>query len=149
MAVSDLLKKTARTVVTASADISVQEAIGLMDKEKVGVLIVLHDDRPVGLFSIHDCFQLILDNKPELFGGIALSEAMTSRLITARPGEEADTIRDMMLRADIRYLPVIDDGRLSGVVHIQDLMQEQIQILEDELRRLRDYIDDLHEAARD
>lgn len=149
MVVSDVLKKSARRVVTASADMSVQKALALMDKEKAGVLVVVQDGRSVGIFSTRSCVRLCFDKNPALFEGISLGEAMTSKLISASPDEETDTIMDMMLRSDIEHLPVIDNDRLTGVVQIQDLMLERIQILEDELRSLKDYIEDLHEAGRD
>lgn len=149
MAVRDLLKKTARSVVTASVDISVADAIALMDKEKVGALIVVQDGRPVGIFSTRDCSRLCLEKKPAVFEEITLSAAMTNKLITAGPDDEFDTVLDMMLRSKIRHLPVIEDDCLSGMLSAKDLMIEHIHILEDELRRLKTYIDDLHEAGRD
>jgi len=149
MPVHDLLKKTARSVVTAPVDISVEDAIALMDKENVGALIVVQAGRPVGIFSTKDCFRLCLEKKPAVFDEITLGAAMTNKLIFAGPDDEFDTVMDIMLRAKIRHLPVIEAGRLSGMLNAKDLMIEHVRILEDELRRLKTYIDDLHEAGRD
>lgn len=148
MAMRDLLNQTTRSVVTAPADLTVEDAIVLMDQEKVGALIVVKEDRPVGIFSTRECLRLCLEKKPALFGGITLDAAM-SKPITVGPDEARDTVMDMMLRADIDHLPVIEDSRLKGVLNVRDLMMERIQILEDELRHLKNYIDDLHEAGRD
>jgi len=149
MAIRDLLNQTTRSVVTAPADLSVEEAIILMDKEKVGALIVVEGDRPVGIFSTRDCLRLCLDEMPVVFGGITLEAAMNNKMIFVSPDTERETAMDMMFRADIGHLPVVEDGRLNGVIIARDLMMDHIRILEDELRHLRNYIDDLHEAGRD
>ena len=149
MAVGNLLKKMARPVVTAPADLSVADAIVLMGKEKVGAVIVLQEDHPVGIFSAGDCLRLCLDEKPGDFGGITLDRAMNRKLISVGPEEDIGKAMDMMLQADTGYLPVIEGGHLIGVLNARDLMMEQIKTLDDELGRIKNYIDDLHEAGRD
>lgn len=149
MAVRDLLKQTRRKVVSASAEISVHEAISLMEGEQLDVLVVERDERPVGIFSISDCLPLCLDKNNEIFVDLTLGEVMTERMISTSPDEKTATIMEIMLRSNIHHLPVIDDGRLIGVVHVQDLMLDHIQSLEDEIRRMKDYIVDLHEAGWD
>ena len=149
MVVRELLKKTARSIVTAPVDMTIEDAIALMDKEEVGALIVVKDGRPVGMFSTRDCFRLCLEKKSAVFDEITLGEAMINKLITAGPDDEFDMVMDMMLRAKIRYLPVIEDDRVSGMLNTKDMMIEYIRILEDELHRLKTYVDDLHKAGWD
>jgi CBS domain-containing protein len=149
MAVRDLLKKTRRKVVSAPAEISVHQAISLLEKEKLEVLVVEQDERPVGIFSIFDCLRLYLDKNNKTHVDLTLEEVMTRKVISTSPGEKTDAIMEIMLRSNIDHLPVIDDGRLIGLVHVQDLMLDHIQSLEDEIRRMKDYIDDLHEAGWD
>ena len=149
MAVRDLLMKTQRGVISASAEISVIEAIGLMDKENSEVLIVEKDGRPVGIFSSHDFLKLYRSKNNEIIGGLKLAEIMTEKLVSVSPDEETDTIMNIMLRSDVAYLPVIEDDRLIGVVNIHELMLEHIHSLEDEISRMKNYIEDLHEAGWD
>jgi predicted transcriptional regulator len=74
---------------------------------------------------------------------------MTQKLISVSPDEETDTILNIMLRSDATHLPVIEDDRLIGVVQIHELMLEHIHSLEDEISRMKNYIEDLHEAGWD
>ncbi len=134
---------------TAPAHLSIEDAIILMDKEKVGALIVVEEDRPVGIFSTRDCLRFCLKEKPAVFGGITLGAAMSNNLIIVGPDAERETAMEMMFRANIGHLPVIEDGQLNGVLNARELMMEHIRTLEDELRHLKNYIDDLHEAGRD
>ena len=149
MAVRDFLDNKGQPVVTAPTGISVKKAIRLMTHEKVEALIVEHEGRPVGIFSTRDCFRLFLDSQPEVFEGLTLGSVMTDKLIFADPDDEIDTVTAMMIRTDISHLPVIENGRLCGMLKANDLYMERIQILEDELHRLRNYIEDLHQAGLD
>ena len=148
MVVRDLLMKTNRSVVSASAEISIIEAIGLMDKENSEVLIVEKDGRPVGIFSSRDFLKLYCKKK-EILDRLMLEEILTQKLISISPDEETDTTMNIMLRSDVTHLPVIEDDRLIGVVNIHELMLEHIQSLEDEISRMKNYIEDLHEAGWD
>ena len=149
MAVRDLLLKTKRSVVSASAEISIIEAIGLMDKENSEVLIVEKDGRPVGIFSSRDFLKLYRQKNHGILDDLMLEEIMTQKLISVSPDEETDTTMNIMLRSDVTHLPVIEDDRLIGVVNIHELMLEHIQSLEDEISRMKNYIEDLHEAGWD
>ena len=120
-----------------------------MDKENSEVLIVEKDGRPVGIFSSRDFMKLYRQKNHGILDDLMLEEIMTQKLISVSPDEKTDTIMKIMLRSDVTYLPVIEDDRLIGVVNIHELMLEHIQSLEDEISRMKNYIEDLHEAGWD
>ena len=74
---------------------------------------------------------------------------MTDRLIAARPDDEVDSVIAIMVKADIRHLPVIEEKKIVGMLTLNDLIEQQLESLADEVHQLKDYIEDLHEAGRD
>lgn len=149
MAIREFINKKGQPAVSAPVDLSVEDALALMEKENAEALIVVKEDRPVGIFSTRDGFRLCLDNQPAKLRGMRLETVMNRRLISAGPEDRFDTLVEIMLRGDIHHLPVIEDGRLLGLLSAKDIMVERIKTLEDELRHLQAYIDDLHEAGMD
>jgi signal-transduction protein with cAMP-binding, CBS, and nucleotidyltransferase domain len=55
----------------------------------------------------------------------------------------------MMIKSDIKHLPVIEEKKILGMLTLNDLIEQQIGSLTDEIRHLKNYIDDLHDAGRD
>jgi IMP dehydrogenase len=149
MKVRELLEEKGRPVVTIHADQSVDDAIGLMAVEKASALIVLEKDKPVGIFAERDVLRAYLKDKNAAFAQIKLTDAMTNKLITAGPGDKVVSATHLMLKADIRHLPVIEDDRLIGMLTISDLVEHRLDALDAELRHLKEYIADLHDAGHD
>jgi IMP dehydrogenase len=149
MKVRELLEKKGRPVVTIRSDKTVDDAVGLMAAEKASALIVLEKDHPVGIFAERDVLRAYLKNKSIAFAEIKLADAMTNKLIQAGPEDKVVAATQMMLKADIRHLPVIDDDRIIGMLTISDLVEHRLDALDAELRHLKDYIADLHDAGHD
>ena len=149
MAMREFINKKRQPAVAAPVDLSVEDALALMVKENAEALIVVQEGRPVGIFSTRDGFRLCLGKQPAALRGMKLGTVVTRRLITTGPEDRFDTLVEMMLRDDVCHLPVIEDGRLLGLLSAKDLMVERIRTLEDELRHLQAYVNDLHDAGMD
>jgi len=149
MKVHDLLREKARPVHTIAGNQSVGDAVNLMSGKKVSALIVTENDQPVGIFAERDLFRYYLRHKTTALSDIALQNAMTVKLIIAEPEDDLSRALAIMIKADIKHLPVIKDRKLIGMLTLNDLIQHQIDLLTDEIRQLKEYIDDLHEAGRD
>ena len=80
---------------------------------------------------------------------MTVEEAMTSKLIVAEPEEEVSAAMATMIKAGIRHLPVIENGRIIGMLTIGDLVEHQVGTLTAEIHYLQDYISDLHDADQD
>jgi CBS domain-containing protein len=143
------LAKKGRAVVTVCSDRSVDEAISLMDRERVSALIVTEEDRPVGLFAERDALRTYLKDKTRRFADVKLAHAMTNKLITATPDDRIGAAMKMMLSADIRHLPVVENDRMVGMLTVKDLIEHQMDLLDEELFHLKEYIRDLHDANLD
>jgi CBS domain-containing protein len=116
------IEKFVKKVVTTRPNVSLSSVAHLMEQHNVGAVIVVENDRPVGIVTDRDLALAVAAR------GIALetaaSRVMSAPVITADLSDEVlDTTRTMM-EARVRRLPVIDnDGRLVGLVTLDDLLR--------------------------
>ena len=149
MKVRALLPEKARPALMIASDQSIDAAVNLMNAKKVGALIVTENNQPVGIFAERDVFRFYLRDKAAALSKIELQNAMTNKLIMADPEDEVSHVIAMMMKSDIKHLPVIEEKKILGILTLNDLIEQQIGSLTDEIHHLKDYIDDLHDAGRD
>jgi IMP dehydrogenase len=149
MKVHELLQLKSRPVYTLSSDQSVDDAINLMTAKNTGALIITEADHPVGVFAESDVFRAHIRDKTAAFTDILLKDAMTPKLLVAKTDDETSSVMSMMIQADIKHIPVIEEDKIVGMLTLADLIEHQINMLTDELHHLRDYIEDLHHAGQD
>jgi CBS domain-containing protein len=149
MEVLAILKKNARPVYTVSTNQTVEDAINAMTAKKVSALIVTQEDQPVGIFTERDVFRSYQKDKTAAPSEIKLESAMTNKLIVADPNEDISVLAALMMKSDIKHLPVMEDKNIIGMLSINDLIEHQIDSLNDEIHQLKEYINDLHEAGQD
>jgi len=111
-------------VVTVEADATVQEAVDLMNKHEIGCLIVVLRGRPVGIITERDMLKRVLAKSidPEK---IKVSEIMSVPLIMGKPEMEVEDAVKLMFKNKIKKLPVVQRGRLIGLVTLTDLTRFQ------------------------
>jgi IMP dehydrogenase len=149
MKVSDLFGEKMRPVYTIAGHRSVDEAIDFMTGKQATALIVTQKEEPIGIFTERDVFRCYQRNPETALSEIAVQNAMTDKLIAAKPEDDISRVMATMIKADIRQMPVIEKKKLFGLLTLNDLTKHQIELLNDEIHQLKDYIDDLHEAGRD
>jgi IMP dehydrogenase len=149
MKIHSLLSEKSRTVQTIAVDNSIESAIDLMVARRTSALIVTDKDQPVGIFAESDIFRFWSKNKSSDFSETILPSAMTAKLITAKPEDDIEQILPVMLKAGVSHLPVIENQKVVGMLHLTDIFENRIESLSEELHYLNDYIEDLHEAGRD
>lgn len=149
MVVSDLLKKMGRSVFSMQSDRTVDAAINSMSANKVSALIVTEDAHPVGIFAERDVLRTYLRDKAKPFTDVRLGDAMTANLITAKPDDKIDTAINVMLKAGIGHLPVIENQKIIGMLTAGVLVEHRLASLEEEMHHLKEYISDLHDAGLD
>jgi len=131
---------------TVRPEQSIRDALGLLARHNVGALIVVDDaSRPVGILSERDVVREAAQN--ERVFGMKVAEIMTRDVITGSPHDDLMTVAHTMTEKRIRHLPVVDKGRLVGIVSIGDIVKTQrdqyageldtlqSQLLGDEARR--------------
>jgi CBS domain-containing protein len=149
MKVHELLQLKSRPVYTLSSDQTVDDAINLMTAKKAGALMITESDHPVGIFAERDVFRAHIRDKTAAFTDIQLKDAMTPKLLVAKTEDEISSVMSMMIQADIKHMPVIEENKIVGMLTLADLIEHQINMLTDELHHLREYIEDLHHAGQD
>ena len=149
MRIQDILDQEGRDPLRIDSGLSVEDAVNLMvDKDK-SALIVTEGDRPVGIFTERDVLCSYAKFKPKTFSEIGLKNAMTNKLIVTRPEDEIDATISLMVQTSIRHLPVVEDGEITSVLNMCDLVHYQVGNLSTELHYLEAYLNDLHDAGRD
>jgi CBS domain-containing protein len=138
--VAQILKsKPDQTVFTIDAGNSVFEAIKLMAEKQVGALIVTHDTDIVGIITERDYARkvVLLDRSSK---ATPVRDIMTSSVRYVRPDDTADECMALMTERRMRHLPVIDGGRLVGMVSIGDLVKNIISEQQFTIQQLEHYI---------
>ena len=139
MLVSQILRTKGDAVFTASPGETLGALAALLNARRVGALVVLDQDRVVGIVSERDVIRAVAEE-----GASALSrpvgDFMTKDVIFAEPGDRVDQLLSKMTDRRIRHLPVCKDERLIGIISIGDLVKSKIGEVEAEADGLRAYI---------
>jgi CBS domain-containing protein len=137
--VKDILSEKGYQVVTASPETSVGAALQLMADKQIGALVVVEDEKPVGVFSERDFARRVIRYGCSL--ETPIQELMTSPVITVEPMQSFDDCMTLMTDKSIRHLPVVERGRLVGIISIGDVVRAVIYNRERNIRKLERYID--------
>ena len=140
MRVSQVLKGKGDLVFTASPNDTIGAVAALLHARRVGAMVVVDEDRRViGIVSERDIVRIVAETGGERLSQ-PVSACMTRDVIFAEPAETVDTLLSRMTDRRIRHLPVVEAGRLIGVISIGDLVKTKIAETEAEAEGLRAYI---------
>ena len=139
MLVSQILKAKGDLVFTVGPAETVGAACALLHSRRVGAMVVLDNDRVVGIVSERDLVRLMSSYGPEALDR-RLDEVMTKSPVTCDSRMAVIAALSQMTQKRIRHLPVVDDGALVGFVSIGDLVKYRIDHIEAEAAAMRDYI---------
>ena len=139
MRIQDVIRgKPSQDVVTVSPDATVRELLALLAEHNIGALVVSGDGREVaGIVSERDIVRKLKDG--EILDG-PVSAIMTSSVHTAQPDSQLDDLMALMTEQRIRHVPVVEDGRLAGIISIGDVVKHRISQLEFERDQLDSYV---------
>lgn len=135
-----LAAKGRHRVITVSAKSSIAEAIRTMHAEKVGAVMVPDAEGcPVGIFTERDVVRLYADGDRD-FDKLPVESRMTCSVMLGRLSMSADEALGLMTERRFRHLPVVEDGKLLGLVSIGDLVKVKLDEAAQETQALRAYI---------
>jgi CBS domain-containing protein len=124
---------------------TVYEALELMAAKEIGALLVVRDGKLCGLFSERDyARKVILKGKTSRTTQVA--ELMSVNLLVVRPDQTVDACMALMTNKRFRHLPVLEEGRLIGLVSIGDLVRKLISEKEFVIQELEHYIQGEYQA---
>lgn len=137
--VIDLLRKRAPTIFQVAPDTMVFDALRLLAEHGVGALLVMDGGRLVGIFSERDYTRKVAlqgRNSRET----PVSDIMTANVIAVPPGAGTRECMALMSQHRFRHLPVVDQGRVVGMISIRDIMDDIIADHEQTISQLQSYI---------
>ena len=140
MIVSAILKGKGNAVVTARPTESLEAISKLMVKHRIGAVIICEPaEPPLGILSERDIVNAVAASGAPGLDRPA-SEAMTRNLLTCEPGNSVDELMTIMTNSRVRHLPVVEQGRLVGIVSIGDVVKCKLDEASAEVGLLRDYV---------
>ena len=140
MTISIILASKGREVVTIAPSASLASAVGLLVEKCIGAVLILGADRRiVGILSERDVVRALAER-----GAGALdepvSQTMTRKVSTCNENESVFNIMERMTDERSRHVPVVDQGKLVGIVSIGDVVKHRLTEMEHEFEALHEYI---------
>jgi CBS domain-containing protein len=137
--VRDILKMKGSAVFTVSPDVTVYQGIELMCEKNIGGLLITDNGQPVGIFTERDYARKVV-LKGKASKTTLLGEIMTSKLITVSSDHTVEACMEVMTDKKIRHLPVVDNGQITGLISIGDVVRFVINEQKDIIDQLEHYI---------
>jgi len=140
MNVETILRNKGGRVTTIRSDATIAEAVGALRQHGIGALVVSDGDGSVdGILSERDIVAALADD-----GALLLSrpvgEVMTRAVLTCEPQDTVAELMAEMTNRRIRHFPVVDDGKLCGIISIGDVVKSRLDEIEFEASSLRSFI---------
>jgi CBS domain-containing protein len=141
MKVSDILRVKGSTLYTASADEPLASAVELMADKDIGSLVVMDHGDVVGMLTFREVILNLVKNGNAI-GSTVVRSAMDDHPLTCTMETELDEVRRMMLEHHARYLPVMEEKMLMGVISFYDVAKAVVDSQNFENKMLKAYIRD-------
>ena len=134
-----LSHKTHQGIISIAPNRPVFDALVILAEYQIGALAVIKDGELVGIFSERDyAREIILKGRSSKTTHI--SEVMTEKVITGKPTDLVESAMNIMLEKRIRHLPVVDHGKMLGMLSIGDILKETIHYQQELIKQLESYI---------
>ena len=140
MKVRDLLAAKGHDIATISQERSVSDAVALLKERRIGALVVTGPTPPlVGIFSERDVVRALATHGGDVLT-LKVAELMSSDVTVCDESTSVTKLMGLMTENRIRHLPVVDDGKLTGMISIGDVVKARFDELEHEKKDLLDYV---------
>jgi CBS domain-containing protein len=140
MNVEAILRNKGNRVATIRPDATVGAAVTILNRERIGALVVSEDGKGVeGLLSERDIVIALAEHGLDLLA-CPVDEVMSRTVITCRPSDSVGDLMAEMTTRRIRHFPVMSQGRLCGIVSIGDLVKSRLDEVEFEASSMRTMI---------
>jgi CBS domain-containing protein len=136
--VPDVIKEP-QDLATVTPEVTVAEVAALMTKRRIGAILVLEKGKLAGIFTERDALTRVLAKGVDPLTA-TVGKVMTRNPDTIRPSESVQTALDLMAERGYRHLPVIDDGKLYGIISIRDLYRSVKNQMEEDILLLAEML---------
>lgn len=140
MKIDDILRVKGASVFRVSEETSIKEAVAELRDRNIGaVLVIDNEDNLTGILSERDIVRQLAECGPDVLGK-KVSDCMTPKPYTCTREATVNGILERMTNHRIRHMPVLQDGKISGIVSIGDVVKRKIDETEQEAAALKEYI---------
>jgi len=139
MQVKEILRVKGSRLLTIEPSGRAADAVYTMAEQNLGSLVVVDQGRMVGMLTFHEVLQTLAKRGGAL-GDVRVSEIMGRNPVTATPDMEVNDLRRTMLDTGARYLPVMQDAKLLGVISFRDVAKAVLEEQDFENKMLKGYI---------
>ena len=140
MTVKAILDTKGGSVITIEPTASLEQAAKILAERRIGALVVTGpEQRVVGIVSERDIVAMLAARGCHALD-VPLTAVMTRKVTTCSPADTISTIMERMTEGKFRHVPVVEQGRLTGIISIGDVVKHHLQQMESEQNALRDYI---------
>jgi CBS domain-containing protein len=140
MLIAQILAGKGHEVVSTRPDATIAEVAGLLKAERIGAVVVTSEAGELcGIISERDLARGLADYGADLLQ-MRVRDLMTTEVSTCAPDDGIDQLMQQMTEGRFRHLPVMQDGRMIGLISIGDVVKHRLQELEAETHLLHDYI---------
>jgi CBS domain-containing protein len=140
MTVKAILSRKGNDVLTIDPNATLAAAIKLLADRKIGAVVITGADRQViGILSERDIVRAFAASGPAALDE-QVGQVMTRKVMTCDEAETVASLMERMTQGKFRHLPVVEDGRLAGIVSIGDVVKHRLAEMENESSALREYI---------
>jgi len=140
MTVAEILSGKGREVATITPERTIGEVVDELVRRRIGALVVVEGrDRVAGIISERDIVRALAKRGADLLAE-KVGSIMTREVVTCGESETINRVMGRMTRGRFRHLPVVENGRLAGIVSIGDVVKARIEEVEHEAEEMRTYI---------
>jgi len=140
MTVKTILSTKGSEVITIGPTASLEDAIALLARHRIGAVVVLGaDERVIGILSERDIVRALSEQGANALKQ-PLAQSMTRTVTTCSEADTISEIMDRMTRGRFRHIPVMEQERMVGIISIGDVVKQRLSEMERESEALRDYI---------
>jgi CBS domain-containing protein len=137
--VSSVLARKNVAPVTVSPDTTVMDALRIMAEKNIGSVVVTENNEYLGIITERDYSRkVVLKGKSST--DTRVSEIMSTDLPSVKPSDTIDQCMAVMSGRNIRYLPVFENNKLSGIISMSDVVKETILAQKETISQLQSYI---------
>lgn len=139
MRIADVLRNKGASVATITPETSVSGLLTELSVHNIGAMVVVSPDGVIGIVSERDVVRALQERGADLLR-LPVSEIMTTFVATCTPNDSVDSLSALMTTKRVRHIPVMENGRLTGIVSIGDVVKTRMEELEATQEQLQAYI---------
>jgi CBS domain-containing protein len=139
MTIRAILDSKGHNIVSLEPEARLSAAVKILAERKIGAVLVMQAGRIEGILSERDIVRVLGERGASVLDE-PVSAVMTRKVVSCKQSDTVSALMEMMTRGKFRHLPVVDGGRVVGLISIGDIVKSRVQEYEREQEALREYI---------